>query len=256
MVGILSGCVAAAIPVVAGGAVLRSGMDGRDPALAIEGDTPKSVMPEAATSDLFLVADPVRPRENVPMGPFANFLAFAEAAASMAASDGSRDSALLAEPASLSAELKPCAAQTPSVLIDLDPAGGMLPAELDVSADPDLSVGLSRLRRAGVEIAWISGQSAAHAGALREALAEAGLDPDGDDTLLLMRYPGDRKQTRREDLAARTCLVAIAGDEREDFDELYAYLVNPEAALGLELLIGDGWFLVPSLSLSEQRPTQ
>ena len=80
--------------------------------------------------------------------------------------------------------------------------------------------------------------------------------PESRDILLLMRYPGDRKQTRREDLARRACLLAIAGDEREDFDELYAYLVNPEAALRLENLIGDGWFLVPPLHSSDQRPTQ
>ncbi len=60
-----------------------------------------------------------------------------------------------------------------------------------------------------------------------------------------MRYPGDRKQTRRDDLAKVSCVIAIAGDSRSDFNELFEYLVNPEAALALELLIGQGWFLIP-----------
>jgi len=60
-----------------------------------------------------------------------------------------------------------------------------------------------------------------------------------------MRYPGDRKQTRRDDLANVSCVIAIAGDSRTDFNELFEYLVKPEAALALELLIGQGWFLIP-----------
>ena len=83
------------------------------------------------------------------------------------------------------------------------------------------------------------------AGDLTAKLKSSGLDPDSADQLLLMRYPGDRKQTRRADLAKVSCIIAIAGDTRKDFDELFEYLVNPEAALALELLIGQGWFLIP-----------
>lgn len=187
--------------------------------------------------------------------PFAEFLAFAEKAAASTPDLAAQTSALLADPTSLSGERRACPPGPPAILVDLDPAGGVLPSEPELGNDGVLAQGLATLRKSGVEVAWISGRSAAEAGALREALASSSLDPEGSDTLLLMRYPGDRKQTRREEFAKTNCLVAIAGDEREDFDELYAYLVNPEAALGLELLIGDGWFLVPPLSLSEQRPT-
>ena len=53
------------------------------------------------------------------------------------------------------------------------------------------------------------------------------------------------KQTRRDDFARAYCVVAMAGDERADFDELFAYLRDPTAALPLEKLVGQGWFIVP-----------
>jgi hypothetical protein len=261
----LSGCVAAAIPVIAGGALLRSGTDGEDARVTVENvlETPAPPMlmpaPLAATDPenerVFAGPAPApdsqsrRDAQGFAAPGYDAFLAFAGSAAP------GRLSALLADPTSLSAERKPCAAGPTVALIDLDPAGGVFGSEPVATPRGDLARGLARLRNSGVEIAWISGQSAAHAGAVREALAASGLDPEGADRLLLMRYPGDRKQTRRQDLAASACLVAIAGDARSDFDELYDYLVNPEAALGLELLIGDGWFLVPPLFPSDQRPT-
>jgi len=257
--------------VIAGGAVLRTGTDGKDARVMVEDviETPPALAPvplaEIARDSDTMFAGPApapegasAPAPDALAAPgYAEFLAFAASAATgTAASTGAaRPSALLADPASLESERKPCPPGPPVVLLDLDPAGGVLAREPVARPRPALARGLAQLRRAGVAIAWISGQSAAHAGAVREALAASGLDPEGADTLLLMRHPGERKQTRREDLAESACLVAIAGDEREDFDELYAYLVNPEAALGLELLIGDGWFLVPPLLPSDQRPT-
>ena len=271
MAATLSGCVVAAIPVVAGGALLRIGTDGQSAKVRAENlfeDRP--VRPTAngfAADGETMFAGPApapaaKPefasrmlRADLENSAFGDFLAFAEKAAIAPADTPAPASALLADPTSLSAERKACPPGPPAILIDLDPAGRLLAAEPVLEADMALAERLEALRRSGVEIAWISGQSAAHAGALREALSSSALDPEGRDTLLLMRYPGDRKQTRREDFASTACLVAIAGDEREDFDELFDYLVNPEAALGLELLIGDGWFIVPPLSPSDQRPT-
>lgn len=162
-----------------------------------------------------------------------------------------RISAVLRDPAALDGERAQCAGTTPSVLIDIDPAGSAYSSEQRLTTRPEIIDGLAQLRAAEIDIAWISSASAAYAGDLRVALTSSGLDPEARDALLLMRYPGDRKQTRRNDLAAASCLIAIAGDERADFDELFGYLVNPEAALGLELLIGDGWFLVPSFIASD-----
>ena len=96
-----------------------------------------------------------------------------------------------------------------------------------------------------VEIFWISSLPAVQAGAVRRALGTSGLDPDGKDNLLLMRNADDRKQERRRELAGTHCIVAIAGDTRADFDELYAYLKDRDAAQPLEELVGAGWFLTP-----------
>lgn len=266
----LSGCVAAAIPVVAGGALVRTGTDGKDAKVSAETAAKASAARSPARSTRDLSRDDARllagsapsslslsnAKRGYMVEGFADFLSFARDTAAAVPDEAPRKSALLADPASLSGERKFCSQGPPVVLIELDPPGGMLPVQPILQADRTLADRLEGLRQYGMEIAWISGQSAAHADAVREALTTAALDPESRDTLLLMRYPGDRKQTRREGLARRACLLAIAGDEREDFDELYAYLVNPEAALRLENLIGDGWFLVPPLHSSDQRPTQ
>jgi hypothetical protein len=163
---------------------------------------------------------------------------------------------MLRDPSALDGKRRECGSAAPTVLIDLDPAGGHLAPGGAVSVPSGLPEGLAELRAAGLDVAWISGASAAEAPDIRIALGATGLDPGGKDRLLLMRYPGDRKQTRREDLAGASCLIAIAGDERRDFDELYDYLVNPEAALALDLLIGDGWFLLPRPATADTTESQ
>ena len=162
-------------------------------------------------------------------------------------SDDPHPTAVLVDPAALDGERQACKlteARPASILIDLDQGSEPFAPENVGLASADLALSLKVLRREGVEIAWISSNSAANADIIRKALAKSGLDPDGEDQLLLLRYPGDRKQTRRKQLALETCLLAIAGDDRSDFDELYEYLTNPDAALELERLIGNGWFLI------------
>ena len=88
----------------------------------------------------------------------------------------------------------------------------------------------------------------------------AGLDPTGMDTLVLMSDIGERKQTRRDAIANTLCPIAILGDERADFDELYLYLKNPDSAIALDASIGRGWFLAspfvgqPQTSLAGAKP--
>ncbi len=154
-------------------------------------------------------------------------------------------SAMLADPTTLRERRAPCAADIPTVLIDLDPHGSRFDLETIGTASPSFIRGLEQLRQEDIAIAWISSHSAADADRVRAALKNSGLDPASADQLILMRYPGDRKQTRRKDLALVSCVIAIAGDNRSDFDELFDYLVKPESALALELLIGQGWFLIP-----------
>ncbi len=112
---------------------------------------------------------------------------------------------------------------------------------------PGLALGLAVLREAGVEIAWMSELSTTQSGTLRTALEQSGLDPRGQDIISLKRDDGDAKAQRLASLAAITCIVAIAGDERPDFDMRYKYLRTPEAGAALDTVIGDGWFLIEPL---------
>ena len=63
--------------------------------------------------------------------------------------------------------------------------------------------------------------------------------------MLLIRNDEDRKQTLRQEANLDVCVIAIAGDRRGDFDELFDYLRNPASALGFEGMIGTGWFITP-----------
>jgi hypothetical protein len=253
----LNACVAAAIPALAGAALVRSGTNEENaneaqPAMAAP--APDSIAIAAPGLSDTVTLGPVPAPDMAPSpeatgstgsidaAPYLDLIAYALAPLT---ADGPRLSAALSNPAALNGKRKECSAGNRVVLIDLDPHKAQLSAASSPIATPELTAGLQSLRDAEVDIAWISHSSAAQAGDIREALQRSGLDPQSRDRLILMRYPSDRKQTRRTELAGEACLIAIAGDHREDFDELYEYLVKPEAALGLERLIGDGWFLVP-----------
>ena len=251
----LGGCVAAAIPLVAGGAIAArddTPEDGRRVAeLAaprLAGPTTRSASPpvSAEPSAAALAVEPPAPALAATPGSrggYDPFLAHAAAQAALDPVDDPRSSAILAAPGSLTPVTTVCAILPPAVVFDLDPAD----AALDIDAlqpDPALARGLAALRLQGVAIHWISALSAGKAGALRARLRETGLDPEARDGLLLMRRAEDRKQVRRRELSQTHCVVAIAGDERTDFDELFGYLKDSSAAADLEPLVGDGWFLV------------
>ena len=252
----LGGCVAAAIPVLAGGAVLARDKDGSDRPVSdlappqFEGPGPAPT--PAPTLDASPVRNMVEMREGAvlaaPAAMFDDrwqaFLAHASEAAASDPIDDPRTSAILAAPGSLAPNMTDCAILPPAVLIDLDPAEEALDMA-SIIPDRALAQGLAALRMQNVEVFWISGESAAVAGTLRARLRETGLDPAARDGLLLMRRAEDRKQLRRKELSQTHCVVAIAGDQRSDFDELFAYLKDPEAATELDVLLGDGWFLVP-----------
>ena len=163
-----------------------------------------------------------------------------------------RASAVLIDATALRPDRLECAQGTSTVLIDLDPKGeDLLPVDI-TSASPALAQRLAELRRKGVAIAWISGLAADKENEVRMALFRSGLDPLGTDDVLLMRSSDERKQLRRDQLAQTSCLIAIAGDERSDFHELFDYLLNPADARALEPMIGEGWFLIPTPLLSER----
>jgi hypothetical protein len=311
---LLSGCVAAAIPVLAAGGIVRTQADNdapkdtrprvalpaEDPVLAepvnsVVGPTgePAGSAPgfivrdytlsdgtEVTVTNSFNMARPSAPPEGPSPAPalkaegsevtylpgvtnlpapsiaappattsvagsaYADFAAFAREQASAPVVGGERRSALLADSGQLAPETSACSIHPAAVIIDLDPAGKTFETAAPLTAAPALAASLAQLRIEGVEIGWVSGSTADRAGAIRKALTATGLDPDGRDQLVLLRFPDERKQTRREDFAKAHCVLAIAGDEKADFDELFSYLRDPNMATPLDALIGNGWFLV------------
>ena len=127
---------------------------------------------------------------------------------------------------------------------------GVEPRALEVSAqgryDGHLSPTLDSLRGEGVTVIWISDSPVESRPALQSLLEFAGLSGARDaDILMLKSSDEDRKQLRRQQAAYGHCIVALAGDDYADFDELYDYLLYPEAAAPLDAKFGDGWFLTP-----------
>ncbi|MEM1051275.1 MAG: hypothetical protein AAGI28_04195 [Pseudomonadota bacterium] len=153
--------------------------------------------------------------------------------------------AMLSDRISLEPVKATCGGVSPTILIDLDPEGGLFDSTAASRPPSGLARGLAQLRESGVDIAWISGNGMDKLDAVTRSLKFSGLDLYNKDRVLLVRSPDDRKQALREELSQVSCLIAIAGDTRSDFDELYDYLKNPADADSLEPLIGDGWFIIP-----------
>ena len=177
--------------------------------------------------------------------PWRDLLAFALSRQPNA--DGKMASVMLSPDAKLDLlpELQPCQRNERAVVIDLDPGEAAFEPGAELRAAPALADKLDVLRRAGVLVMWISRQDPNRVTEIADALQRSGLDPTGRDPILLSFGDGDRKQTLREQAAQTACVVAIAGDERRDFDELFGYLRDPAMATNFDLLLGAGWFLVP-----------
>jgi predicted secreted acid phosphatase len=96
-----------------------------------------------------------------------------------------------------------------------------------------------------VVVLWITALPAGDVSEVAEALKTSGLDPASTDPLLLVRSAADRKQVLREDAQRDVCVIAIAGDRKGDFDELFDYLRDPASGESLDYLLGAGWFILP-----------
>lgn len=233
-------------------------IDTAPPAMPVASAPAAPPSPAAAITAPVATAAPVSaypdPRTPIPadQGNFARFVRYGQASARGAQRGADLLSAVLSDPVALDGKRRRCVVGEQMVaLIDLDPAGGTFSPPANPVRQPGLALGLAVLREAGVEIAWFSDLPVNQSGALRAALERAGLDPRGQDIISLSRDEGDTKQQRKDNLAGITCIIAIAGDERPDFDMRFKYLRSPEAGAGLEPLIGDGWFLIQPLLTEE-----
>ena len=237
---LLSGCVAAAIPAVAGGAMLHSrhhkstkAEKADDPALPP--DT------QLVRTDLTSLPppDPARAPDAIALAALESY----GAAELTKAAGEPHDSALLADPGSLQPDRQDCGAHPPAVLVDLDPGKAAFAPQTASKADPELAAVLAGLREEGAAIVWLSRADPAARGAILHWLAASGLDPKGTDTLALASGFAS-KQELRQSLAATLCPIALVGAERSDFDDLYLYLKDPASAVALEAMINHGWFLI------------
>lgn len=273
----LSGCVAVAIPALAGSAVVGSRVidTDEDEQEVATGTPPPAVMsalPAAPETAMRSPAPPPPQPQPQPQPPattepdttpaaesssdrsngFAHLVRYARAMALSRSADKGMLSAILRDPVALDGQRRRCApGEQPVVLIDLDPAGGVFTSPSSPARQQGTILGLAVLREAGVVIAWISDLSVDESGTLRTVLEQSGFDPRGEDIISLRRDGDDPKPARRENLAATSCIIAIAGDERPDFDDRFRYLKNPAAGAALETLIGDGWFFTDPLLSAE-----
>jgi hypothetical protein len=190
-------------------------------------------------------------------GPWQNFAAYALARASGMAEGGKATSALLTPESVLSFrnDMRPCVGQEAAVVIDLDPADAIFAPSTARQVAPGIAAKVAQLRDAGVIVLWVSQASANDVAGVAAALQASGLDPTGRDPILLVRNEQERKQVLREEANETVCVVAMAGDERSDFDELFDYLRDQRLATAYDAQLGAGWFLVPPLFEAAAAPT-
>lgn len=195
-----------------------------------------------------LSAAAILPQAEVRDDGYAAMTAFVLAAAEAPKGKKERRSALLDQKSLAGVpRMTDCAGQRGALLVDLDP--GEKPFDLtDPPAPaPGLADRLRAIRGTGTAVVWIATLPESASRDLANLLAATGLDPLGIDGMLLLRGRETRKQELLNRAGEDWCVLAIAGDRKADFDEVFDYLRNPDGpvALALEQHIGAGWFLVP-----------
>lgn len=180
--------------------------------------------------------------------PYADFAAHAlKQSARLAEGERVRSVVLVPRVDVFKPEMMACDGKPLAVVIDLDDVTGRDWIKADtLYRQNGLIEVLHSLRTAEISVIWLSDQPVATSERISAILNDAGFSQsESDDFLFLDRGAEDRKQVRRWDAARNYCIVAMAGDDRADFDELYAYLRDPDGAITLETMFGNGWFLTP-----------
>ncbi len=188
--------------------------------------------------------------------PWRSFFSYALTQTKPSAAGDARRSAILSPESAVQMQprRRTCQGEDSAVIIDLDPASGRFAPEAGLKPPPGLADELALLRQVGVIVMWISDLDTSRLDAIAAALVDSGLDPAGKDPILLAIGEGDRKQSLRQQAGQNACVVAIAGDDRTDFDELFAYLRDANAAVDFDPMLGSGWFLVPATLSSSAKP--
>jgi|TARA_R100001244_G_scaffold86820_1_gene66276 hypothetical protein len=180
--------------------------------------------------------------------PYADFAAYAlNQATKLEEGKGVQSVVLVPRVDVFKPETVACSGKPLAVVIDLDDTAGRDWMEADtLYRQNGLIEVLNSLRAAEISVIWLSEKPVAASAKISAILDEAGFSQsESDDFLFLDRGGDDRKQVRRWDAARNYCIVAMAGDDRSDFDELYAYLRDPDGAIMLEPMFDNGWFITP-----------
>lgn len=272
----LGGCVAAIVPLAASGALTKRTVDSKregkkvKPVVIVgKGSAPSDQLPIPPELAPEPTADPVlevapgllaEPRTLKPQGVMstarlalddAGYAAMTEFVLA-AMGDGKpvlgRNSALL-DQSSLATlpQMETCGDQRPALLIDLDPGDKPFDVADPPTPDAELAANLRTIRGRGVAVVWMASLPESAERDVLTIVKATGLDPLGIDRTLLLRESETRKQQLLNRADEEWCVLAVAGDRRADFDEVFDYLRNPDGpvALALEQHIGAGWFLVP-----------
>lgn len=248
---VLSGCVAALVPIAAGGVIAKTQLDGRKRTKAAEA----SLTPERATEQALPISVPI-PQEpslnaadrllfSAVRHPYLGFTLYALGRREQRTLGMPVRSAVLVRNISLAdPKTIDCGTKPMAVIIDLDEGNR---AQNEASKAGELAILLETLREADIQIAWLSADTAAAAQRRIDAL-QSGDTPalKNNDLVLTAQKRGPRKQERRWELAKTYCVIAIAGDKKSDFDELYDYLRKPDLAIRLDAFIDRGWFELPA----------
>jgi 5'-nucleotidase (lipoprotein e(P4) family) len=127
---------------------------------------------------------------------------------------------------------------------------------LYVAPTPGAKEALDRLRDHGVTVIFNSNRAAVNAAGAEAALNAAGLGPARHGETLFLSGDdanGSMKDGRRQTIAAKYCVLAMAGDQLVDFSDLFKTEPNGIAARratvaysGIADLWGAGWFVMPN----------
>lgn len=288
------GCVAAAIPIVAGGSMAGKQIFGDDkkpepkaepvaaatPAATEPAGDPTATLatPEARALALRLQASAATPASAesaaASLQAYQSLWAYVERQVAARKAGEAVRSVVLAEGATLDApRYVPCDAKPFAILFDLDEsASGSDPdarfrrwigdGSDQVSAVPGAVEGIDALRREGVQAIFTSARRPSGNNAAAAMLARLGFGDFVPGKTLILRggEPPISGDHVRRTVAASYCVVAIVGDALGDFSDSFdAGDAARRPAAATETMVaplwGAGWFLLPNPVRSTATPT-
>lgn len=253
---LLQGCAAAILPVAAAGVIgktqvgaARMRTQAAEQQVAALPETARAAVVSTEPADIASEAE-VSPDSalallaaagiNHPYLPMARY-ALAQAQRRQAGTEV-RSAVLVEQVSLIEPRAVDCSTRPFAILIDMDEAPGVVLSDGEATGFGEL---LDLLRANGIAIAWLSDRPANLLDADLATLRAGAVPALRDGDIELFAYPGLRKQEHRWNLAATHCVLAIAGDSKSDFDELFGYLRDPDYAIRLDAWIDKGWFLLP-----------